>query len=731
MKHGIFSRISNAAAHVIRSTGLPESWFNRVIDTGSLVAEDLREPYRKSVWVQRAIKTISGPISSVPLVFSDDAGEIIGRMPGERRRARRGPVAAPGQRLDAFWQAPALAQDGTRMGFSDFVELSVIWLKTAGEVFYLLDDSYKLPFPDVAPLGGYTPLIICRPDKMREMIVNGQLTGWMLTDANGDRQTLPKEQVIQLRYPNPYNPWRGLSEMESAECAANADFAAGQFNKYLNQNNNDTGPIIVAKNGIPNDTQRAQIIEQLREKRRLQQMGYYKPIFLTGDITIEDPRIRAVDQSFINQRLANRHEIALAFGVPASMFDIVASYSVGSASDRFRLIEDTCMPLGVKLCEVIDKVSARLSGVTVESYLDWKEHSVMQQVRSERLKEIDVLWGKGMPMEEISEYLGLDLPEYDGWDTGYLPFGVAPTSEASQPATDAATDPQFSEPSENADPKTDDAIEKMFRALKPCACHGDSNVDIARSPRKLALWKSHMAKRRPLIKAFASKFNRVLMEARAEVLAKVEKHSKSVQTRAGVAADFLFDPAVFGKELAVAMRNVALTGLQESGEQLFGELGKDDVFKLPPAKVVAFLHKRENRMSDVADTVYSEVKGTIETSLDKGDSIADMAKAIKERFNDISRGRATTVAMTETSAVYGQGRQVAMEEAGVEWKQWLTSGNDNVRAAHEDADGQTVRVDQEFEVGGEKLSHPGDPDGSAENVINCHCVSIAVESKED
>jgi len=50
--------------------------------------------------------------------------------------------------------------------------------------------------------------------------------------------------------------------------------------------------------------------------------------------------------------------------------------------------------------------------------------------------------------------------------------------------------------------------------------------------------------------------------------------------------------------------------------------------------------------------------------------------------------------------------------------------------AHAAANGQTVPIDQAFRVGGENLMHPSDPAGSPENVINCHCVAIPVDSDE-
>ena len=62
-----------------------------------------------------------------------------------------------------------------------------------------------------------------------------------------------------------------------------------------------------------------------------------------------------------------------------------------------------------------------------------------------------------------------------------------------------------------------------------------------------------------------------------------------------------------------------------------------------------------------------------------------------------------------------------MKEAGFEWKEWLTARDEKVREAHWAADGQIVRINEPFEVGGEALMWPGDLNGSPGNIINCRC----------
>jgi SPP1 gp7 family putative phage head morphogenesis protein len=197
-----------------------------------------------------------------------------------------------------------------------------------------------------------------------------------------------------------------------------------------------------------------------------------------------------------------------------------------------------------------------------------------------------------------------------------------------------------------------------------------------------------------------------------------------------VASDFLFDLLAFKNGILASFRNVARIGLDRAGEELFDEAGyeHDDPFSMPPQAAIDYLQSRENRLASASDEVYDKIKVQLEEGIREGESMSKLADRVKSEFNDIAKDDAMRIASTETSAVYGVARQEAMTQAGIEYKQWLTSGLPNVRPAHAAAEGETVKVDEPFLVGGERLMHPGDPRGSAGNVINCHCVSIAVKA---
>jgi SPP1 gp7 family putative phage head morphogenesis protein len=104
--------------------------------------------------------------------------------------------------------------------------------------------------------------------------------------------------------------------------------------------------------------------------------------------------------------------------------------------------------------------------------------------------------------------------------------------------------------------------------------------------------------------------------------------------------------------------------------------------------------------------------------------LSETADALTDTFGGfIDRGRAQTIARTETTASYNQATQSAWEQSDlVESKEWLTIMDGNQRDSHGSLDGTRVAMDEKFPNG---LLYPGDPNGPAKEVVNCRCNMIA------
>lgn len=677
------------------------------LDGSTSEAAELRRPYEQSVWVFRAIQTVAMPIASMPLKFT---------RPGDS-------TALTDPEREQFWSRPARSAEGT-MSRNDFIEATVAWLQLEGQAFWILDDTWLRS----SGMKTKSPLLLVRPDRVRPIhvggLADGALLGWEFTDGAGKRTLLLPEQVARPRFFNPYDPLKGLAPWRAAKVAAEADFAAGVFARNLSKNNGDRGAYVIAKSGVVDDAQRQQIESMLREKREQSRRGVYKTAFLTGDISVEDPKVQSVDAAFINQRLEHRHEIFIAFGVPASMCDVTASYSVGSASDRYRLIEDTCQPIGAKLCEHIERVETMRSGVELQACFDWSNHSVMQQVRAERATTAEKLWKMGMPMEEVNEYLQLGLPDYEGNKKAWLPMNLQEVG-APEEEPDETPQPPAPKPEEEDSAAAQAAFTRAADSLTSILSQSSASSKAAKDESE-ELWLKHMALRAAAVKAFKAQLTKTIAEARAETLANLEE--KMLQR--GL-LDLIFDLGKFTVNLWLRSKGVFGNILATAAEQFSEELGLDDPWKMEDPNVMAFMGSRESKIKDAGEHIWHQVKDTINEGLEKGESNAKIAGRVREAFNGISKERAEMIAQTEVSAAYGGARQLGMEQTGVSYKKWLTARDEKVRASHLEVDGDIIPVPEKFTVGDSELMHPGDPHGSAAEVINCRCVCVAARKPKE
>lgn len=128
------------------------------------------------------------------------------------------------------------------------------------------------------------------------------------------------------------------------------------------------------------------------------------------------------------------------------------------------------------------------------------------------------------------------------------------------------------------------------------------------------------------------------------------------------------------------------------------------------------------------------VTSAITQSVLQGESVDKAAKRLQSVVG-MSASAARTNARTALNSAQNSGRQKSYERAqslGLEFKKmWLATADGRTRSSHRVADGQTVGVNEMFEVGSSKMEHPGDAqNGRPEELYNCRCTVVAVFSDE-
>jgi hypothetical protein len=125
----------------------------------------------------------------------------------------------------------------------------------------------------------------------------------------------------------------------------------------------------------------------------------------------------------------------------------------------------------------------------------------------------------------------------------------------------------------------------------------------------------------------------------------------------------------------------------------------------------------------INDTVLKDLVFYMQKGLDDGEE--DLVPFVQRAF-DVSRSRAQTIAQTAATPGFEVGQVQAYTDAGIPFKGWLSRRDGKVRTGvfdhvEPDESKQRVKIADPFLVSGESLMFPGDPAGSAGNVINCRC----------
>ena len=137
------------------------------------------------------------------------------------------------------------------------------------------------------------------------------------------------------------------------------------------------------------------------------------------------------------------------------------------------------------------------------------------------------------------------------------------------------------------------------------------------------------------------------------------------------------------------------------------------------------------RVTAVTQTTKDVLSLQIQQSITDGQTLQEASRALRERFNFITRYRSEMIARTEIISASNAGSFKGAESTGLPLdKIWISARDARTRDDHFDSHGQRRDMGQPFNVGGEALRFPGDPRGSAGNVINCRCVPGYVPKNE-
>jgi len=131
------------------------------------------------------------------------------------------------------------------------------------------------------------------------------------------------------------------------------------------------------------------------------------------------------------------------------------------------------------------------------------------------------------------------------------------------------------------------------------------------------------------------------------------------------------------------------------------------------------------RITGITGVTMSMIQQRLSRLEEMDKSVDQIATDIREVVPSLSKYRSMMIARTESHSAYNAGHHAAAQASGLQLRrEWISAVDERTRENgfdHVAADGEIVGKREEFRNTGEAMRYPGDPAGSAGNVIHCRC----------
>ena len=280
--------------------------------------------------------------------------------------------------------------------------------------------------------------------------------------------------------------------------------------------------------------------------------------------------------------------------------------------------------------------------------------------------------------------------------------------------------------------------------------------------RKLLAWKKFNTEATAYEPLFKTPFIKWFKSVQSRVIDNLEKHGIKIKSNIGAMNlngkqkwladhkdrlnEFLPLKNDMKKELKAAFKPVYMSVMKESGTGYMKDLSammnrqKAEItgeleFNLGDPKVQEYLGDRLEEFSeDVTQTTIDNVKGILREDFEEGKPQLQMSTHLRDYFTGAETYRAAMIARTETTSAMSAANLESvrqMDLADSVGKVWITENDPQVRETHAEAGdrysdgtdaktGKPMLIDDEFEIGSDKMDAPAGGDEAEEN-INCRC----------
>lgn len=370
----------------------------------------INQLYDNIIWTYRSIGFIASNLATVPW-------KVYKKTPTK---------SDPDEKIDVTDspQFEILKKPNRFQTLYDFKFESYARLSLQGELFWELD--YRPAINKI--LGIYADW---RSEEVKILPDSEFMIAGYERNINGNKITYQRDQIIYLKYFNPYDALRGLSPLRPSRHSSTMELNAIGFNKnFFKQGARPSG--VLTTDQKLNTVEEERLREQIRSKyQSLNQM--HEIMVLWGGLSFTPLNTMSMtDMQFQQLREMNREEIIAGFGLSLEVLGLGQKTYENVKYYRRLAWTETLIPLNKKFSEsltmfLIPKLIGRNTGEYVIEP-DYSKVEALKEDRSQKTKDYSEGFKSGAltPNDIRQDVFGKDPIKMPEMDMTYLPFNVMP-----------------------------------------------------------------------------------------------------------------------------------------------------------------------------------------------------------------------------------------------------------------------------------------------------------------
>lgn len=620
------------------------------------------------------------------------------------------------------------------------------------------------------------------------------LDGWQwINSANNTViDTFSPEEIIRINLLNPYDWIRGLSPLTPAGLALVDDIKSDIYNTESFENDGTVAGLLSTENDMTND--QFEINLKRWYSRNGGVGNNNRIAMIANGLKYQQFGLSQADMQFTEQKRWIFEKFAAAYGLNKIAYGKYEEINFATIREGRRMLWiDTYQPLDQLICNAITTQWIKYVDKGAFLHSDYSRVETLREDYTKRAQAAKVMVDMGYPASLASKINNIPITEEMIQKYPWLdekPMQRQPIQEQGKEkdkpkksATKSAEKMQMSEEERKAQSwdyihKVLDPGEKKWKSTMIRFFNSQRN----RMQDKVDVWEKKQKeipkniKKDIYLKSFWKAFNKEYPEiyayqyqiknteylsvpfynkdegARMLKTPKYQDWDTEEAVRAfdksniSVIKEIIIDPKAFllnpveeNEKLLQLVKPLIVDQMRREKNRLNEELGTLIEWDVTDENIKEFIEKRKKDIKEINTTTFKKankkIGKAIEISIEENETPQEAAKRIKAAISEVVETRknaAQTIARTETGMISGAARFEAFHVEGVEYHEWLNAADEKIRFDHTQkptgVGGEVVRVGAVFPI--VLMRYPLDPMGSADQIINCRCVAIAVEEPE-